>query len=178
MIFCRLQLIGGRLWNVPFTTSQRFTVIRKFGCHFLSVQNFSSAQSVKIQISSKRKCIPSSTNEEIALTLRPEATASCVRACIQHRLINRSKARLWYMGPMFRYEKPQKGRYRQFHQFGIEAFGWTTPDIDAEIILVAHALWQQLNIVDHAQLEINSIGTPEARQRFRAELVEYFEKYL
>lgn len=116
-------------------------------------------------------------NRGDSLTLRPEATASCVRACIQHGLINRSKARLWYMGPMFRYERPQKGRYRQFHQFGIEAFGWTTPDIDAEIILVAHALWQQLNIVDHAQLEINSIGTPKSRQRFRADLVTYFRNY-
>ncbi len=116
-------------------------------------------------------------NRGDSLTLRPEATASCVRACIEHGLINRSKARLWYMGPMFRYERPQKGRYRQFHQFGIEAFGWTTPDIDAEIILVAHMIWQQLGIADRTRLEINSIGTPGARQRYRADLVAYFEKH-
>ncbi len=116
-------------------------------------------------------------NRGESLTLRPEATASCIRACIEHGLINRSKARLWYMGPMFRYERPQKGRYRQFHQFGIEAFGWTTPDIDAEIILLAHALWHQLEISQYAELEINSIGTPECRQRYRSQLIEYFEKY-
>ncbi len=116
-------------------------------------------------------------NRGDSVTLRPEATASCVRACIQHGLIDRRRARLWYMGPMFRYERPQKGRYRQFHQFGIEAFGWTTPDIDTEIILVADALWQQLKIVKHTQLEINSIGTAECRRRYRSDLVAYFEKY-
>ncbi len=112
-----------------------------------------------------------------SLTLRPEATASCVRACIEHGLIDRSKARLWYLGPMFRYERPQKGRYRQFHQFGIEAFGWATPDLDAEIILVANALWQTLGIDRHTRLEINSIGSSASRQRYRADLVAYFEKH-
>lgn len=116
-------------------------------------------------------------NRGDSLTLRPEATASCVRACIEHGLIHNKKARLWYMGPMFRYERPQKGRYRQFHQFGIEAFGWRTPDIDAEIILVAHMLWQKLHIAESTQLEINSIGDPESRKRYRADLVGYFKKF-
>ena len=81
------------------------------------------------------------------------------------------------MGPMFRYERPQKGRYRQFHQYGIEAFGWSTPDIDAEIILVADMLWQKLQIAESARLEINSIGNPNSRKKYRADLVGYFEKY-
>ena len=116
-------------------------------------------------------------NRGDSLTLRPEATASCIRAAIEHGLIQRNKARLWYMGPMFRYERPQKGRYRQFHQFGIEAFGWKTPDLDTEIILVAHALWQQLKIAAATRLEINSIGTPESRKQYRGDLVAYFEKH-
>ena len=116
-------------------------------------------------------------NRGDSLTLRPEATASCVRACIEHGLIHNNKARLWYMGPMFRYERPQKGRYRQFHQYGIEAFGWPTPDIDAEIILVADMLWQKLQIAESARLEINSIGNPNSRKKYRADLVGYFEKY-
>ena len=116
-------------------------------------------------------------NNGESMTLRPEATASCVRAGVQHGLFYNVKARLWYMGPMFRYERPQKGRYRQFHQFGIEAFGWTGPDIDAEIILVSNALWKLLKIDQDAKLEINSLGTPQSREQYRSELVAYFEKY-
>ena len=116
-------------------------------------------------------------NNGESMTLRPEATASCVRAGVQHGLFYNAKARLWYMGPMFRYERPQKGRYRQFHQFGIEAFGWTGPDIDAEIILVSNALWKLLKIDQDAKLEINSLGTPQSREQYRSELVVYFEKY-
>ena len=116
-------------------------------------------------------------NNGESMTLRPEATASCVRAGVQHGLFYNTKARLWYMGPMFRYERPQKGRYRQFHQFGIEAFGWTGPDIDAEIILVSNALWKLLKIDQNTKLEINSLGTPHSREQYRSELVAYFEKY-
>ena len=116
-------------------------------------------------------------NNGESMTLRPEATASCVRAGVQHGFFYNAKARLWYMGPMFRYERPQKGRYRQFHQFGIEAFGWTGPDIDAEIILVSNALWKLLKIDQDAKLEINSLGTPQSREQYRSELVAYFEKY-
>ncbi len=114
-------------------------------------------------------------NNEESMTLRPEATASCVRAGVEHGLFHNARARLWYMGPMFRYERPQKGRYRQFHQYGIEAFGWSGPDIDAEIIDVGSALWKRLKIDRFAKLEINSLGTPDSRASYRRQLVSYFE---
>ena len=111
------------------------------------------------------------------LTLRPEATASCVRAGIQHGLFHRNKLRLWYLGPMFRYERPQKGRYRQFHQFGIEAFGWSTPDLDAEVISLSHILWQKLKIDSKTKLEVNCLGTPDSRKNYRRQLVAYLEQH-
>ena len=91
-----------------------------------------------------------------SLTLRPEATASCVRAAIHNGLVHNRSERLWYLGPMFRHERPQKGRYRQFHQFGIEAQGWLGPDVDAEVILLGDRLWKQLGL-DGVQLEILSL---------------------
>ncbi len=110
-----------------------------------------------------------------SLTLRPEGTAGCVRAVLQHGLLRRYPAlRLWYGGPMFRYERPQKGRYRQFHQMGVEAFGMAGPDIDAEQILINHRLFQRLGLRD-IRLEINTLGTPEDRARYREKLVAYFE---
>ena len=115
-------------------------------------------------------------NNEESMTLRPEATASCVRAGIEHGMFHNKRVRLWYMGPMFRYERPQKGRYRQFHQYGIEAFGWLGPDIDAEIISVGSTLWKKLGIDQFATLQINSLGTPDSRNVYRNELVCYFEK--
>ena len=116
-------------------------------------------------------------NSGESITLRPEATASCVRAGIEHGLFHNKQVRVWYMGPMFRYERPQKGRFRQFHQFGIEAYGWYGPDIDAEIILFADMLWKLLQIDTSTTLEINSLGTAEARKRHRTAIVQYFEKY-
>jgi len=107
-----------------------------------------------------------------SLTLRPEATASCVRAGLEHGLFHNQQQRFWYVGPMFRHEKPQKGRYRQFHQFGIEAFGWPGPDIDAEIIAVGERLWRTLGL-GPVVLEINSLGSGESRRRFRDDLVAY-----
>lgn len=107
------------------------------------------------------------------LSLRPEATASCVRAAISNGLIHNQQQRLWYAGPMFRYERPQKGRYRQFHQLGAEALGYAGPDIDAELILMSARLWRALGL-DGLQLELNSLGTAESRQAYRALLVEYF----
>lgn len=112
-----------------------------------------------------------------SLTLRPEGTAGCVRACIQQSLLHQAVQRLWYLGPMFRHERPQKGRYRQFHQFGIEAFGMPGPDIDAEQILMCHRLWQTLNVSDSVHLEINTLGSQETRNRYRDELVAYFNKH-
>lgn len=107
-----------------------------------------------------------------SMTLRPEGTAGCVRAAIQNGLLAVPQ-RLWYAGPMFRYERPQKGRQRQFHQVGVEVFGIATPDIDAELILLSARLWRQLGIADDVTLELNSIGSNEARQAYRDALVDY-----
>ncbi len=109
-----------------------------------------------------------------SLTLRPEGTASCVRACIENALIYNQQQRLWYYGPMFRHERPQRGRYRQFFQFGVEVFGISAPDIDAELISITDKLWKKLGISEDVTLEINSLGTPEARVRYREVLVAYF----
>ena len=108
-------------------------------------------------------------------TLRPEGTAGCVRAALQHGLLHNQVQRLWYQGPMFRYEKPQKGRNRQFYQVGVEAFGMTGPDIDAEIILLSARLWGQLGILDDVTLELNTIGSAESRAAFKQALVAYLE---
>ena len=111
------------------------------------------------------------------LSLRPEGTAGCVRACLEDGLIHNQEQRLWYRGPMFRHERPQKGRYRQFHQFGIEVFGLSGPDIDAEIIAFSDMLWKKLKLTDHVRLELNSLGSPEERARYRDSLVAFLEKY-
>lgn len=108
-----------------------------------------------------------------SLTLRPEATASMVRAGMTHGLFHNQKQKLWTMGPMFRREKPQAGRYRQFYQFDVEAMGYDGPDVDAELIIMSARMWQRLGI-DKIRLEINSLGTPESRARYREVLVEYF----
>lgn len=108
-----------------------------------------------------------------SLTLRPEGTAGCVRAILEHNLLRGAAPRVWYMGPMFRYEKPQKGRYRQFHQFGVETFGVATPDIDAELILMTARLWKQLGLADKVQLELNTLGESEERAQYRQALVDY-----
>ncbi len=110
------------------------------------------------------------------LTLRPEGTAGCVRAVIQHSLIAQQPQRLYYMGQMFRHERPQKGRYRQFHQVGVEALGFAGPDIDAEMILMGARLWDDLGL-DGIQLQINSLGQPEERAKHRAELIAYLEAH-
>ncbi len=110
-----------------------------------------------------------------SLTLRPEGTAGCVRAGIQHGLLYNQVQRLWYAGPMFRHERPQKGRYRQFHQFGVEVFGLPGPDIDAELILMTARLWRELGMGDEVHLEINSLGSSEARRAYREKLVAWLE---
>ncbi len=115
-------------------------------------------------------------NDGDQLTLRPEATASCMRAGIEHGLFYKQTARLWYLGPMFRHERPQKERYRQFYQFGIEAVGWQGPDIDAEILLLGERLWKALDIKD-VTLEINSLGSTASRQQFRKDLVDYLQQH-
>jgi histidyl-tRNA synthetase len=106
------------------------------------------------------------------LTLRPEGTAGCVRACIQHGLVNNQVQRLWYTGPMFRHERPQKGRYRQFYQVGVEVFGLPGPDIDAELLMLTARLWKRLGL-KQVSLQVNSLGTAAARVDFREALVAY-----
>ncbi|WP_284047056.1 histidine--tRNA ligase [Halomonas llamarensis] len=112
-----------------------------------------------------------------SLTLRPEGTASCVRAAMEHGLLHNQTQRLWYQGPMFRHERPQKGRYRQFHQVGVETYGFDGPDIDAEVILLSARLWQELGLAEHVTLELNSLGSSEARSAYRDTLVAYFEQH-
>jgi len=109
-----------------------------------------------------------------SLTLRPEGTAGCVRACIEHGLLYNQVQRLWYAGPMFRHERPQKGRYRQFHQLGVEAFGMAGPDIDAEMIFMTARIWDRLGL-EHTELQLNSLGTLAARARYRDALIEYLQ---
>ncbi|MEZ9709010.1 histidine--tRNA ligase [Vibrio breoganii] len=113
-----------------------------------------------------------------SLTLRPEGTAGCVRAGIENGLLYNQEQRLWYMGPMFRHERPQKGRYRQFHQCGVEVFGIEGPDVDAELIMMTARLWRELGIDKHVRLELNSIGSLEARANYRTALVAYLEQHI
>jgi len=110
-----------------------------------------------------------------SLTLRPEGTAGCARACMEHGLLHNQVQRLWYSGPMFRHERPQKGRYRQFHQLGVESFGMEGPDIDAEMILMSARIWQRLALKP-VSLQLNSLGTPAARAVYREALVDYLRQ--
>src|SRR5690554_6952421 len=113
-----------------------------------------------------------------SLTLRPEGTASCVRAVMEHSLASGGQTqKLWYSGPMFRHERRQKGRYRQFHQIGVEAFNLAGPDIDAELIVLSWRLWKALGISDSVTLELNSLGTAQARSVYRGALVEYLQQH-
>jgi histidyl-tRNA synthetase len=113
-----------------------------------------------------------------SLTLRPEGTAGCVRAGIENGLLYNQEQRLWYMGPMFRHERPQKGRYRQFHQCGVEVFGLNGPDVDAELIMMTARLWRELGIDKHVRLELNSIGSLEARANYRTALIAHLEQHV
>jgi len=110
-----------------------------------------------------------------SLTLRPEGTAGCARACMEHGLLHNQVQRLWYSGPMFRHERPQKGRYRQFHQLGVESFGMEGPDIDAEMILMSARIWQRLALKP-VSLQLNSLGTPASRAVYREALVDYLRQ--
>ncbi|MGI2168607.1 histidine--tRNA ligase [Shewanella sp. MF05960] len=112
-----------------------------------------------------------------SLTLRPEGTASTVRAGNEHGLLYNQEQRLWYMGPMFRHERPQKGRYRQFHQFGVEVYGIGSADIDAEVLMLSARLWDQLGIKDHVALELNTLGDPAERAAYRDALIAFLEQH-
>ncbi|QCI23291.1 histidine--tRNA ligase [Buchnera aphidicola] len=111
------------------------------------------------------------------LTLRPEGTVGCMRSCIKNGLLRHSEQRLWYLGPMFRYEKPQCGRYRQFHQLGIESFGLIGPDIDLEVIMLVQRIWKYLHISQYINLELNTIGSIHDRINYKKSLYLYFKKY-
>ena len=113
-----------------------------------------------------------------SLTLRPEGTAGCLRACLEHGLLHNQVHRLWYYGPMYRHERPQKGRYRQFFQLGVETYGMSGPDIDAELILIMDRLWKKLGIRDKVRLQLNSLGTIAERLVYRETLVSYFQEHL
>ena len=113
-----------------------------------------------------------------SLTLRPEGTAGCLRACLEHGLLHNQVHRLWYYGPMYRHERPQKGRYRQFIQLGVETYGMSGPDIDAELILIMDRLWKKLGIRDKVRLQLNSLGTIAERLVYRETLVSYFQEHL
>jgi histidyl-tRNA synthetase len=113
-----------------------------------------------------------------SLTLRPEGTAGCLRACLEHGLLHHQTHRLWYCGPMYRHERPQKGRYRQFTQLGVETYGMAGPDIDIELILLMHRLWQKLSIREKVTLELNTLGTIDERLAYRDVLVAYLQQHL
>jgi histidyl-tRNA synthetase len=113
-----------------------------------------------------------------SLTLRPEGTAGCLRACLEHGLLHNQVHRLWYCGPMFRYERPQKGRYRQFHQLGVETYGMPGPDIDAELIVLTDRLWKRFGIRERLTLELNTLGTTQERLVYREKLVAYFKQHI
>ncbi|WP_434633568.1 histidine--tRNA ligase [Chromobacterium sp. CV08] len=113
-----------------------------------------------------------------SLTLRPEGTAGTLRAVVEHNLLYNATPKLWYMGPMYRHERPQKGRYRQFHQVGVEALGLAGPDIDAEIIAMTADLWRRLGIGQHVRLEINSLGNADERAAHREALIAYLERHV
>ena len=115
-------------------------------------------------------------NEE-SISLRPEGTAGCVRAAIDNDLLRTDKPRLWYLGPMFRYERPQKGRSRQFHQFSAEVFGLSTPEIDAELIMISARLWKKLGIYEGLRLEINNLGDEQTRKSYSKALVDFLTKF-
>ncbi len=112
-----------------------------------------------------------------SLTLRPEGTAGCLRACIEHGLLHNQTQRLWYIGPMFRHERPQKGRYRQFYQVGVETYGMQSPEIDAELILLTRRLWNILGVAGKLELQLNSLGSTDDRLAYRAKLVDYFSEH-
>ncbi|PMH37549.1 histidine--tRNA ligase [Vibrio sp. 10N.286.49.B3] len=113
-----------------------------------------------------------------SLSLRPEGTAGCVRSGIENGLLYNQEQRLWYMGPMFRHERPQKGRYRQFHQCGVEVFGLNGPDVDAELIMMTARLWRELGIDKHVRLELNSIGSLDDRANYRTALIAFLEQHI
>ncbi len=166
------------LWQ--YLESQVYQVLKQYGYREIrtptveATELFARGVGEHTDIVEKEMYTFKDRNDE-SITLRPEGTAGTVRAALQHGLLHNQVQRLWYQGPMFRYERPQKGRYRQFHQFGVEAFGIASADIDAELILLSNRLFKNLGISDSVTLHINTLGSSDARARFRKALVDYLE---
>jgi len=169
--------------NTPtwsFVESQLINVIKNYGYDEIRLPIFEKTELFKRSIGlatdivSKEMYTFEDRNGDL-LSLRPEGTAGCVRAGIQHGILYNQQQRLWYKGSMFRRERPQKGRYRQFNQIGVEAFGIEGPDVDAELIFMSSRFWEALGLKDKIRLEINSLGSSDARKKYREVLVDYFK---
>ena len=167
-------------WN--FLEAQFHAVVKRFGYREIRFPILEQTQLFKRSIGEvtdivEKEMYTFDDRNGDSLTLRPEGTASCVRACEQHGLLYNQTQRLWYTGPMFRHERPQAGRYRQFHQIGVETFGMSGPDIDAEVILLTARLWKALGLADKVTLELNSLGDSADRARYRDALVDYLKTH-
>ena len=159
------------LWTRRFGYSQiRTPIVEQTGLFVRSIGE-------ETDVVGKEMYTFADSNDTLSLSLRPEGTASCLRAVVEHNLLYNSPQKLWYMGSMFRRERPQKGRYRQFHQVGVEALGFDGPDVDAEMIAMCADLWRELGIAGELTLEINSLGNREERAAHRAALVAYLQTH-
>lgn len=185
----KIQAIRGMNDILPAKTSAwRYveniltTCLRRYGYHEVRFPLVESTQLFKRTIGEVTDIVEKEmyTFDDLngdSLTLRPEGTAGCVRACIEHGLLYNQTQKLWYMGPMFRHERPQKGRYRQFNQLGVEVFGIAGASIELELILLCRRMWQELGFADQVQLQINSLGTLAERQQHKVKLVEYLRDH-
>ena len=184
----KLQAIRGMSDILPNETGRWQFVERKI----IAILNNYGYQEIRMPVLEKTELFARSIGEQTdivakemysfedrngdSLTLRPEGTAGCVRAGLEHGLFHNQTQKLWYMGPMFRHERPQKGRQRQFHQIGVEAFGFDGPDVDAELIMLSARLWREFGLKD-ITLQLNSLGTAQARAGYREILIDYFSKH-
>jgi histidyl-tRNA synthetase len=168
-IWQRIEALAYRIFQQYHYQEIRFPMVEQ-------TQLFSRTVGEDTDIVSKEMYTFIDRNQD-SLSLRPEGTAGCLRACIQHGLIYNNIQRLWYQGPMFRHERPQKGRYRQFYQIGAEAYGLNSPAIDVELILLNARLWKALDLNHDIHLQINTLGSLTSRQRYRKILLEYFNKH-
>ncbi len=184
----KLQAIRGMSDILPHETGRWQFVERKI----IDILNNYGYQEIRMPLLEKTELFARSIGEQTdivakemysfedrngdSLTLRPEGTASCVRAGLEHGLFHNQTQKLWYMGPMFRHERPQKGRQRQFHQIGVEAFGYGGPDVDAELIMLSARLWREFGL-KNITLQLNSLGTTQTRAGYREILIDYFSKH-
>jgi len=168
-IWRKIENIFSNIFNKYGYQEIRFPILEKANLFLRSPVEITNSLQKEIYIFQDKK------NHYIAL--RPEGTAGCVRAGIEHGLFHKKKQKLWYIGPMFRYEQPQMGRYRQFHQIGAETYGFSGPEIDIELILMCNRCFKTLGILENIRLEINTLGTFDERKKYSNSLVDYFNKY-